>query len=178
MKSFLIYHNASLRALLRRAARNFTVWAIKSHVLPPGNASESRQGVLRAWIVMHRTACLGISAWIQARRLKTRTKPDWKRWTGAQFIAWPWGVAGAAGKPVFSISRNRVRRQPAMTLWQVAGRLTTRITGDSNRELIHDSPWIKNTQNDELNLESIHHNNMIIKRESYMNRKQFVDDSL
>ena len=50
------------------------------------------------------------------------------------------GVAGAAGKPVFSTFRNRVRRRPAITLWQVAGRLTTRFTGDSNRELNQESP--------------------------------------
>ncbi|MBV2035387.1 hypothetical protein, partial [Klebsiella pneumoniae] len=35
----------------------------------------------------------------------------------------------------------------------------------------------KNTQSDELNQESIHHNNMIIKRDSHMNRGQFVSDS-
>jgi hypothetical protein len=33
---------------------------------------------------------------------------------------------------VFSTFRNRVRRRPAITLWQVAGRLTTRFTGDSH----------------------------------------------
>ncbi|WP_241365325.1 hypothetical protein, partial [Klebsiella pneumoniae] len=53
------------------------------------------------------------------------------------------------GKRVFRTFRNRVRRRPAITLLQVAGRLTTRFTGDSNRELNQESPLAKNTQSDE-----------------------------
>ena len=49
-------------------------------------------------------------------------------------------------KPVFSTFRNRVRRRPAITLWQVAGRLTTRFTGDSSLESYLESPRLKNTQ--------------------------------
>ena len=43
-------------------------------------------------------------------------------------------------KPRISTIRNRVRRRPAITLWQVAGRLTTRFTGDSTRDLTLESP--------------------------------------
>ncbi len=59
--------------------------------------------------------------------------PIRKRWT--DLVLRGRGRLPAAGKPVFSTFRNRVRRRPAITLWQVAGRLTTRFTGDSTRDL-------------------------------------------
>ncbi|QBH61293.1 hypothetical protein C3E96_028975 (plasmid) [Klebsiella pneumoniae] len=36
--------------------------------------------------------------------------------------------------------------RPAITLWQVAGRLTTRFTGDSALESYLESPRLKNNQ--------------------------------
>ena len=80
-------------------------------------------------------------------------------------------------KPVFSTFRNRVRRRPAITLWQVAGRLTTRFTGDSTRDLTLESPWSKSHQPGKSTLESSHHNVLIICRDSHMNRGQVIGDS-
>ena len=80
-------------------------------------------------------------------------------------------------KPVFSTFRNRVRRRPAITLWQVAGRLTTRFTGDSTRDLTLESPWSKSHQPGKSTLESSHHNVLIIWRDSHMNRGQVIGDS-
>ena len=126
---------------------------------------------------MHQTGWRQISSWIHARQLKTRTKPDWKRWAGTQFIAWPWSVAGAAGKPVFSTIRNRVRRRPAITLWQVAGRLTTRFTGDSTRDLTLESSRSKKHQNDDSTLESSRHKLLIVLSESSMTLWRVVGKS-
>ncbi|HBZ2289256.1 TPA: hypothetical protein MG836_27090, partial [Klebsiella pneumoniae] len=60
--------------------------------------------------------------------------------------------------------------RPAITLWQVAGRLTTRFTGDSTRDLTLESPWSKSHQPGKSTLESSHHNVLIIWRDSHMNR--------
>ncbi|KAA5663825.1 hypothetical protein F3G24_26990 [Klebsiella pneumoniae] len=67
--------------------------------------------------------------------------------------------------------------RPAITLWQVAGRLTTRFTGDSTRDLTLESPWSKSHQPGKSTLESSHHNVLIIWRDSHMNRGQVIGDS-
>lgn len=71
-------------------------------------------------------------------------------------------------KTGFRTIRNRVRRRPAITLWQVAGRLTTRFTGDSTRDLTLESSRSKKHQNDDSTLESSRHKLLIVLSESSM----------
>jgi hypothetical protein len=49
-------------------------------------------------------------------------------------------------KTGFQHVQESVRPRPAITLWQVAGRLTTRFTGDSSLESYPESPRLKNNQ--------------------------------
>ena len=51
---------------------------------------------------------------------------------------------------------------------QVAGRLTTRFTGDSTRDLTLESPRSKKNQNDDSTLESSRHKLLIVWSESSM----------
>ncbi|HAJ0264253.1 TPA: hypothetical protein MIX75_28330 [Klebsiella pneumoniae] len=51
---------------------------------------------------------------------------------------------------------------------QVAGRLTTRFTGDSTRDLTLESPRSKKHQNDDSTLESSRHKLLIVLSESSM----------
>ncbi len=123
---FRIYHNIRYQHRLR-PLRAFLTGKPAKQATNRRKPAETRRLCFTACMVCAQVHSAEIHAIQPGVSPVSGVLPIRKRWTGTQFIAWPWSVAGTAGKPVFSTFRDPSTAGNHV-MAKIAGRLTTRFT--------------------------------------------------